>query len=188
MRKTVSKNVILMAGTVIFSVGMTVLFGILFDKYGHWQFESTFVTFLTISYHFIMRLIVGESVTLIYRKREFNLNSAGFRLHKFESALYEKLKVKKWKKYAITAKPYQFDVRKNSPEALLHNMAQAELAHRVIMVLSFVPLILIIPYGAAGVFITTSVLACLADMQFVIIERYNRPRVLRLIEKNIYSR
>ena len=67
-------------------------------------------------------------------------------------------------------------------------MAQAELAHRVIMVLSFVPLILIIPYGAAGVFITTSVLACLADMQFVIIERYNRPRVLRLIEKNIYSR
>ena len=105
-------------------------------------------------------------------------------MYKFEPELYKRLKVKKWKKNIITAKPEQFDISKNSMEALLHNIAQAELVHRIIMVLSFVPLILIIPYGAPAIFIITSVFSCMIDLQFVIIQRYNRPRVIRLIEMN----
>ena len=50
------------------------------------------------------------------------------------------------------------------------------------MGLSFVPLVLIIPYGVPAVFILTSVFACLIDLQFVMIQRYNRPRVIRLME------
>lgn len=51
--------------------------------------------------------------------------------------------------------------------------------HRIIMVLSFVPLLFIIPFGEPAVFAITSVAACLIDCTFVIIQRYNRPRVLR---------
>ena len=83
----------------------------------------------------------------------------------------------------ITAKPEQFDIRHISMEMLLHNVAQAELVHRIIMVLSFVPLILIIPYGVPLVFILTSVFACLIDLQFVMMQRYNRPRIIRLMER-----
>ena len=83
----------------------------------------------------------------------------------------------------ITAKPEQFDIRHISMEMLLHNVAQVELVHRIIMVLSFVPLVLIIPYGVPWVFILTSVFACLIDLQFVMIQRYNRPRIIRLMER-----
>lgn len=79
-------------------------------------------------------------------------------------------------------KTKQFDLEQNSAESLLHNIAMAELGHRIIMVLSFVPLILIIPYGTPAVFIITSVCACLIDLKYVIIQRYNRPRVLKLIK------
>ena len=113
--------------------------------------------------------------------RKFDLTSVGFRQLKFEPKLYKVLRVKKWKKFSITAKPNQFDLEQNSAESLLHNIAMAELAHRIIMVLSFVPLILIIPYGTPAVFIITSVCACLIDLKYVIIQRYNRPRVLKLI-------
>ena len=83
----------------------------------------------------------------------------------------------------ITAKPEQFDIRHISMETLLHNVAQAELVHRIIMVLSFVPLVLFIPYGVPWVFILTSVFACLIDLQFVMMQRYNRPRIIRLMER-----
>lgn len=88
----------------------------------------------------------------------------------------------------ITARPEQFDLSVNSMDDLLHNMAQAELVHRIIMVLSFVPIILIIPYGAPMIFIVTSMFASLFDLQFVMIQRYNRPRVMRIMRYNSYAR
>ena len=144
---------------------------------------TLYVTFLTTAYHFTMRLIVGEAVTLICKNREFNVNSPIFRIHRFEKRLYEILRVKKWKKYAITAKPEQFDIRKNTPEEILSSVFQAELGHLIMAVLSFVPLILIIPYGAPVVFAVTSVFGCLLDLVFVMIQRYNTPRVIKFMEK-----
>lgn len=147
-----------------------------------WMF-SMYVTLLTTFYHFAMRLIVGETVTVIYKNREFNVNSFGFRIHSYEHRVYKLIHVKKWKSKVITAKPEQFDLRKTGPKEVLHNMLQAELVHRIIMVLSFLPLLLIIPYGVPGVFISTSVVACLIDLTFVIIQRYNRPRIVKLLKR-----
>ena len=177
------RNMFLMICINILTVVMMVFFESLYRKFGYGWMLTLYVTFLTISYHFIMRLIVGELISVRYRNRRFNLNSAGFRMYKFEPELYKRLKVKRWKKNIITAKPEQFDICKNSMEGLLHNIAQAELVHRIIMVLSFVPLLFIIPYGAPITFITTSIFSCLIDLQFVIIQRYNRPRVIKLMEK-----
>ena len=180
-RKT-AKNIAILIGVNLAFITLTVGFAVLhhIDHQG-WML-SAYVTFLTISYHFSMRLIVGEVVSVIYRNREFNLDSAGFRIHRFEKELYRRLNVKKWKVHMITAKPEQFDLRENSMDDLLHNMAQAELVHQIIMVLSFVPLLLIIPYGVPMVFIVTSIAAALIDLQFVIIQRYNRPRVMKLLK------
>ena len=180
-RKTAKNIVILIVVNLIF-IMLTVVFAVVHYIYRQGWMLSSYVTFLTISYHFSMRLIVGEVVTVIYCKREFNLDSAGFHIHRFEKELYRRLNVKKWKVHMITAKPEQFDLRENSMDDLLHNMAQAELVHRIIMVLSFVPLLLIIPYGVPSVFIVTSIAAALVDLQFVIIQRYNRPRVMKLLK------
>lgn len=171
---------------IFFDMALLVLTGVFFVLQrscgGGWLL-SVYVTLLTVTYHFVMRVVVGQAVTVRYRHRKFDLDSPGFRLHKLEPRLYEILQVRKWKGRLITARPEQFDVRHLSAEALLHNMAQAELVHRIIMPLSFVPLLLIIPYGTAPVFVITSIAACLIDLAFVIIQRYNRPRVMGYLRR-----
>lgn len=143
-------------------------------------FLSLYITFMTITYHFLMRVLVGEIVTVSCKQHSFNYESFWWRQHGFEKKLYKLLRVKKWKIHMITAKPEQFDLRQRTVDELLFNMTQAELVHEIIMILSFAPILLIRWYGAAGVFIITSVLACLMDLAFVIIQRYNRPRVMKI--------
>lgn len=59
-------------------------------------------------------------------------------------------------------------------------MCQAEIVHEIIIVLSFVPLALIPRFGAAAVFVITSLLAAGLDLCFVILQRFNRPRILKI--------
>lgn len=171
--------------TVFLGIAAMGLFGLYYRLGCAWMLSAA-VTFLTVFYHFLMRLIVGETITVLYRGKQFPQESLGFHIYGFEEGLYKKLKVKQWKLKMITAKPEQFDMRKVGPEELLHNVMQAELVHRLIMLLSFVPLLFIIPFGSPAVFAVTSVLACMFDGIFVVIQRYNRPRVMRykeMIEK-----
>lgn len=136
-----------------------------------------YVTFLTISYHFIIRICVGLSVDLTVRKF-----SVRFRNHipvsSLEMKFYRWIGIKKWKKNAITAKPDSFDIKKVNFNELLHNMIQAEIVHEIIIPLSFVPLL----------FIITSCAAACVELKYVMIQRYNRPRVERLIESCIILR
>jgi len=142
-----------------------------------------FITFLTTMLHLALRLIVGEIITLIGRHHLWDYNRPWFQLSSREKQLYKVLKVRKWKNKLITAIPEQFDLKERSCEELLQNMTQAEIVHEISMIASFVPMLLIIPYGEAAVFIITSVAGCVADWLFVIIQRFNRPRVLRLMKR-----
>ena len=173
---------ILRVSMVMMIIGMIAARG-LYGCYRINLYFSLYVTFLTTFYHFAMRILVGEGVTYFYKHREFHYASAWYRIHKGEIRLYRVLKVKNWKLKLITAKPEQFDVRKRTYQELLHNMTQAEIGHEIMMGLSFVPLLFIIPYGAPLVFVTTSVIACVMDFLFVMIQRYNRPRVLKIKER-----
>ena len=175
-----SRAVKMLIAAVASFVLLTVVFGLLYARLGYAWLLAIAITFFTTSYHFLMRIAVGESVTLLFKSREFNYDLPWYSQRSFERRLYAFLKVKKWKAEAITAKPEQFDVKSRSIDELLHNMTQAELVHEICMVLSFVPLVFIRWWGAPWAFIITSVLACLMDSVFVIIQRYNRPRVMRL--------
>ena len=163
-------------------LGISAIIFFALNGFYHQQWmEVVAVVMLTTFYHFAMRISVGEIITVKFKNKTFPEDRMGFKMFAFEDGLYQKLKVKRWKMGVITAKPELFDIRQVSPEELLHNVMQAELVHRIIMVLSFVPLLLIIPFGSPAVFILTSVLACLFDAIFVIIQRYNRPRVKRYL-------
>lgn len=180
MKKELTKPLIILCISVIMLLALTIFFRIIAVRTNSTVFFACYVTFLTVFYHFAMRIAAGEAITLIYRKREFNYDSSWYMEKPFERKLYKTLKVKKWKSEAITAKPYQFDIRNRTYDELLHNMTQAEVVHEIAMVLSFVPLLLIIPYGAPAVFIITSILSCMLDSCFVMIQRFNRPRLLKL--------
>ena len=76
-----------------------------------------------------------------------------------------------------------FDPRKHSWDEIAQAMCQAELVHETIALLSFLPLLAVRWFGSFGVFLITSVLSALLDLMFVTMQRYNRPRVVRLAEK-----
>ena len=40
-----------------------------------------------------------------------------------------------------------------------------------------------IPWGAFAIFFTTALAAMIFDSQFIIIQRYNRPRILKLLDR-----
>jgi hypothetical protein len=144
---------------------------------------SLAITFGTTAYHFLMRLIVGHLFdgilhnTVDYRRK-------WFRQSRFENMLYSKLKVKRWKTRMPTYAPQNFDSRVHSWDEIVGAMCQAELVHEVIIVLSFLPIVVSVYFGAFWVFLVTSLLAACYDGLFVIMQRYNRPRVIKLINRS----
>ena len=52
----------------------------------------------------------------------------------------------------------------------------------MIVVLSFVPIVAGVWFGEYPVFVITSILAAMFDLIFVMIQRYNRQRVIKLMK------
>ena len=155
------------------------------DLYGYMKngwFLTLLITFGTISYHFVMRLLVGFVIDRLldnhvdYRRRWFQVSDA-------EQKFYKWLKVKQWKGKMGTYDPNSFDPKLHSWEEIASATCQAELVHEVIIALSFLPLLAAIVFGAFPAFAVTSVLAAGFDAIFVIMQRYNRPRIIKIIEK-----
>ena len=143
---------------------------------------SAAITFGTCSYHFLMRLIVGYGIDAVYHNR-MNYHKKWFQPRKWEKEFYKKLKVKTWKDKMPTYDADTFSFEIHSMEEIVMAMCQSEVVHEIIVVLSFVPLLLAIKVGTFKVFLVTSILAAGFDMMFVIMQRYNRPRIVKLIEK-----
>lgn len=59
-------------------------------------------------------------------------------------------------------------------------MCQSELVHETNVLFSFVPVLFSLWFGEAAIFIVTSALAAAFDLAFVIMQRYNRPTVIRI--------
>lgn len=135
----------------------------------------------TTFYHFAMRLLVGAIVPQL--TKNVDPDRPWFRPRSFEAPLYRKLNVKRWKGHLPTYDPSQFDLTQNSLSQVVRNMCNAELVHEVIMVLSFIPLFFAIPFGDFPVFLITSVCAALYDSIFVMAQRSNRPRLVRILRK-----
>lgn len=143
---------------------------------------SLTITFGTTFYHFAMRLAVGCGINAKFHHR-MDYTKVWFREKGFESKLYQYIMVKKWKKWFPSFNPQDFMLKKSSVTDIIQVTCQAEIVHEIIMVLSFVPVLFSIWFGAAEVFFITSCIACLFDGIFVVLQRYNRPRLMRLAER-----
>ena len=139
------------------------------------------ITMGVFAYHFLMRLCVGLIVDKIFNNN-ISYNKRWFKTSKFEQKIYHFLQVKKWKRYIPSYNPATFSLD-NTYSQIASATCQAELVHEIIIVLSFLPIVLSIWFGDAAVFVITSILAALIDLVFVILQRYNRPRILKLVAK-----
>lgn len=139
------------------------------------------ITFGTITYHFVMRLTVAFAYNSVMHNRA-DYKKRWYQVGRLENKLYEKLKVKSWKNSMPTYDADIFNPRLHTWEQIAQATCQAELVHETIAVLSFLPIMAGIWFGAYPVFIITSVFSVMFDMMFVIIQRYNRQRIVKLIK------
>ena len=175
----------IMKSAAVLSFVLTAAFTGLYFKNCAWALSFA-ITFGTFFYHFAMRLLVGHLANRRMRNRA-DYRKPWYQLRPFEAKLYKQLKVKKWKANMPTYDPSTFDPKQHSWNEIAQAMCQAEIVHEIIIILSFLPLFAAIPFGAFPVFLITSLLAAAYDLSFVIIQRYNRPRILKLIEKERVS-
>ncbi len=173
---------LVMKTTAIITTLITILL-LLFRPYwrANWMLACT-ISFGTTAYHFVMRLAVGY-LLLKLTNYDFNYHHFWFQPRKWEPALYKKLQVRKWKGKIPTYAPSQFSIEEQSLHRIIQNMCGAELVHEIIMVLSFLPLLTVPLWGEFFVFLITSLLAALFDSIFVLAQRYNRPRLVRIYER-----
>ena len=130
-------------------------------------------------------------LTVFYKKTAYGpvlslaitFGTASYHLGKREMAVYEALKVKRWKRRMPTYDNALFDPRLHTWDEVAQAMCQAELVHETIALLSFLPIAAGLRFGAYPVFIVTSVLSAGYDLLFVMIQRYNRQRIMALRER-----
>lgn len=136
----------------------------------------------TIMYHFWVRIIMGNVLKLF--KKKITYKQWFFREKKFEKKIYDMIHVKSWKDKVLTYAPAEFDLKENSLEVVANNMAKAELDHWINSLIS----ISTISFGLIfevifSPFVISAICAMIFETQFIILQRYNRPRVVKLIER-----
>ena len=129
-----------------------------------------------------MRLLVGTVINCIMHNKA-NYYHPYFKQRTFEKTLYKLIKVKKWRSKMPTYEPSLFSKEKHTYSEIAMAMCQAEIVHTIIAILSYLPVLSALAFGALPVFLLTSILSSMYDMLFVIMQRYNRPKVIRLAEK-----
>ena len=171
-----------MISVAVISLAVLVAAGITYALTENGVLFSVAITFGTIFYHLAVRLAIGGVIDGKYHNH-MDYTRKWFQEKPFEKKLYQALQVKKWKKWLPTFNPEDFDIKTRSVEEIIQVSCQAEVVHEVIMPFSFVPILSSIWFGSLGVFIITSCAAFLFDSIFVIMQRFNRPRLMRLLKK-----
>ena len=168
--------------TAALSLAGTVILSLLYRNMQQEALLSFAITFGTISYHIIMRLLVGRAYHVGMRNKA-DYRKRWYRVGQREMAVYEALHVKRWKAKMPTFNGELFDPRAHTWDEIAQATCQAELVHETIAALSFLPIAAGVRFGAYPVFIITSLLAAAFDLLFAVMQRYNRKRIMKLLQR-----
>ena len=141
----------------------------------------TGITAFTIMYHFWVRIIMGN-VSKLFQKH-INYKQWWFKERTFEKGLYKLLRVKEWKGKALTYNPESFSLKEHTLEEIANTMSKSEVDHWINEIISITTIFFTIPWGAFGVFLVQAIVAMIFDSQFIIIQRYNRPRIEKILAR-----
>ena len=140
---------------------------------------SIMITIFTTLFHFTIRYIFANFFYKMIEKK-CTYDRSWFIEKVFEKKLFRIIRIKRWKLKLPTWNDDDFNLSETDFEKLMFNMCRAEVYHEICMILSFVPILFSILFGKFWVFYWTSIGGCLFDLLFVLIQRYNRPRVLKI--------
>ncbi len=133
-------------------------------------------------YHFGMRLAVGYSIKAM--RLRYAPSRPPLRVGAREEAFYRRIGMDKLIKRGIpTYSPEEFDMSLGL-DSMIYSTCRAETVHAVIVLLSFLPLLLELAFPSPA-YIVTSLLSAAVDTFFVVVQRSNRPRLIRLYERQM---
>lgn len=130
-------------------------------------------------YHLWLRLILGNVSKLFTIRADM----AWFRERRFEKKLYAFLRVKKWKDKMPTYNPESFSLKSCSLAEIADTMAKSETDHWLNEGISLLSILFSLIWGQTRIFLLTALGAMIFDSLFIIMQRYNRPRILRLMRR-----
>lgn len=168
--------VILCLSAVIASV----MYGL--NRYGSCMIVA--VAFSTVFFHIAMRLGVYCGIRSM-PKSDFDFDGRWFGQKKAEGKIYRMICVHAWKNVLPHLFPEDFALS-SGIEKVVRSTCIAEIAHTIIIPLSYLPAIFALLMRADIAYLialgASSVIAGFADFLMLIIQRYNRPRLLRAAE------
>ncbi len=164
----------------IFSFAVTIITIVLFYLLNKGIYLTLAITFGTTFYHLGIRLLVGALYNVGMGNRA-DYTKKWYQIHPWENRLYQVLNVKAWKDKMPTYNPENFSYKKHSWDEIVQAMCQSELVHETNIILSFMPLMASKWFGSFYVFLITSICGAAFDLVFVIMQRYNRGRVIKII-------
>lgn len=164
----------------------TICCAVLYKLSNLFVFLTFAITFGTTAYHFCIRLLIGTLIPAMMQNGADDTKK-WFQVRDWEQKLYTKLNVKAWKNKMPTYNPELFDISKHSWAEIVQATCVSELVHETNVAVSFVPLVFTVWFGSFAVFLLTSLAAVAVDLMFVMMQRYNRPRIQRIIRKSAKS-
>lgn len=102
-----------------------------------------------------------------------------FSQFKWEEKFFEKIKIKKWKDKLPTYQNKHFSFTHRTPQQILWTTIHSENVHIFLFFASFIPITLGIFVGHFAVLIPLSIFMALLHIPFALVQRYNRPRLLK---------
>ena len=123
---------------LFFMIG-TVILTVFYEKTAYGPALSLAITFGTVSYHLVMRLLVGGAFQAVMQNHA-DLRKRWYRVGRREMAVYEALKVKRWKRRMPTYDNALFDPRLHTWDEVAQAMCQAELVMKRSRCSAFCPL------------------------------------------------
>lgn len=168
--------------TTALSLAVTIITAILFRRSASGIYFSMAVTAGVTFYHLAIRLSVGMIYNSVM-KNHADYTGMWYQIRPWEGRLYRLLNVKKWKNKMPVYDPELFSTGKHTWEEIAQAMCQSELVHETNAVLSFLPIAAFCRFGVFPVFLITSLCAAAFDLSFAVIQRYNRARIMKILEK-----
>lgn len=132
-----------------------------------------------ILYHFGLRILMGKVTAHLPISPDWQL----YRPLPFEKKLYRLLRVKQWKGHVLTFEPENFDLQTRTLEQVAQTMCKSELDHWINEGISVTSIAFSLLWGQFPIFLATALAAMVFDAQFIVVQRFNRPKVLRLLQR-----
>ncbi|MCH5205597.1 MAG: hypothetical protein J1F09_01505 [Oscillospiraceae bacterium] len=137
---------------------------------------------MIVSYHIIVRLVI-EMACEAAMKNGVDPSAEWYETSDAEQSFYKAVGMRRIKSRLPKLDETDFTLRKQSVEDIIDATCRVEVRHEVNMIASFLVMFATIFFGNVWLYLLTSLAAALFDFSFVAVQRYNRPRLVRVAKK-----